>query len=98
MNHIVTSSTVQTLENGKFKKHVEEEEILNGKRVNSIKYDVHNDKNYIITKGKKNNKTFRYKKKIVRNPLSFLVVWGMPTSKKMSKKKRNGSRKTKKNN
>lgn len=96
MNHIISSSSIQTFENGKMKKHVEEEEIINGKRVNKIKYDVHNDKKYIITKGKKNNKTFSYKKKIVQKPFSFLAIWGMPTS-KMSKKKGKGikARKTK---
>jgi len=93
MNRVISSSSVQTLENGKFKKHVEEQEMVNGKRVNYIHYDVHNDKNYLITKGKKNNKTFRYKKKIVPRPLSFSVIWGMPISKRKSKKKRKGSQK-----
>lgn len=93
MNHIITSSNFQTIENGKMKKHVEEEEIINGKRIHQINYDVYNDKNYIITKGKKNNKSFSYKKKI--EPNSFSVIWGMPISTKMSKKKRRRSKKNK---
>lgn len=97
MNHIITSSSVQTLENGQFKKHVEEQEIINGKRVNYINYNVHNDKNNIITEGKKNNKRFSYKTKINRQPVSFPIIWGMPisssTKKKIkSKKRRNSSR------
>lgn len=96
MNHIITSSTLQTFENGKMKKHVEEEEIVNGKRINQINYDIYNKNNYIIIKGKKNNKTFSYKKKIIQKPNSFLVIWGMPTSNKMSKKKRRRSNKNKK--
>jgi hypothetical protein len=96
MNHIITSSSLQTFENGNFKKHVEEQEIINGKRVNYINYDVRNDKNNIITQGKKNNKRFSYKTKIKRGPVSFPVIWGMPisssTKKRLkSKKKRNGS-------
>jgi hypothetical protein len=59
MNHIITSSSIQTFENGIFNKHVEEQEVINGKRVNYINYNVHNDKNNIITEGKKNNKRFR---------------------------------------
>lgn len=98
MNHIITSTSLQTFENGKFNKHVEEKEIINGKRVNYINYDVHNNKDNIITKGKKNNKTFSYKTKINRRPaVSFPIIWGMPISssikkKVKSKKKRNGNR------
>jgi len=95
MNHIITSSSIQTFENGKMKKHVEEEEIINGKPINQTNYDVYNNKKYIITKGKKNNKTFSYKKKIIPKPTSFLAIWGMPTSNKMSKKKRRRSKKNK---
>ena len=95
MDHIITSSSVQTFENGKFKKHVEEQEIINGKRVNYINYDIHNDKNNIIAKGKKNNKRFSYKTKINREPVSFPVIWGMPisssTKKKIKSKKRRNS-------
>lgn len=97
MNHIISSASIETFENGKFKKHVEEEEIINGKRVNYINYNVHNDKNTIIAEGKKNNKRFSYKTKINREQDSFPMIWGMPISSSVkkrtkSKKKRNGSR------
>lgn len=85
MDRIITSSSVQTFENGKFNKHVEGEEIINGKRVNYIKYDVHNTKNNIITEGKQNNKRFSYKMKINRKPVSLPFIWGMPISSSLKK-------------
>ena len=97
MNHIITSSSIQTFENGIFNKHVEEQEVINGKRVNYINYNVHNDKNNIITEGKKNNKRFSYKMKINRKPTSFPLILGMPNSPSLKKraksnKKRSGYR------
>jgi len=102
MDHILTSSTIQTFKNGKFNKHVEEEEIINGKRVNYMNYDVHNNKNNIITEGKQNNKRFSYKMKVNRKPASLPFLWGMPISSSLkkgtkSKNKRNGYRNRGKN-
>lgn len=94
MNHIFSSNSIQIFKNGKFEKNVEEEEILNGKRINHINYNIHNDKKYIITKGRKNNKTFSYKRKIKN--VSYPNILGMPTffkKTKRSKKKRNISQK-----
>jgi hypothetical protein len=97
MDHILSSSSFQTFKNGKFNKHVEEEEIMNGKRVNYINYDVYNNKNSIITEGKQNNKRFSYKMKVKGNSVSLPYMWGMPISSSLknrikSKNRRNGYR------